>query len=78
MKQTWEESRCLVILPWMYHVIKRRFVVLMNAPFGTILKLVQSGGKSQLYKANLKNAMFANVPFSVRVWRLDESAPSGP
>ena len=36
MKQIWEESRFLVMLLWMYHVTKRRFIVLMNAPFGTI------------------------------------------
>ena len=35
-KQTWRESRFLVILLLMCHVTKRRLIVLMNAPFGTI------------------------------------------
>ena len=36
MKWTCGESRFLVILLWIYFVTKRRFIVLMSAPFGTI------------------------------------------
>ena len=34
--------------------------------------------KPHLYAVNLEITMFVSVPFSARVWRLDESAPIGP